>query len=180
MVFLQGHPEYLYGLVEAAGLVIERDVATWIANQGGWVSFFLGGGVVEVAVWLGDEAKIQWIRQEVVDGWVSLRKQLGWKDGRSPMVNGASGKKEDQRKQVLGDVWRGLEILSRLFLLSVNNTHWHWATILDNNNNWHWAKNNGVSRKKTTFAEPVKVKWEELCLWRRIIVRIALIIVSLW
>lgn len=33
----QGHPEYLYGLVEAAGLVIERDVATWIANQGGWV-----------------------------------------------------------------------------------------------------------------------------------------------
>ena len=34
----QGHPEYLYGLVEAAGLVIERDVATWIANQGGWVS----------------------------------------------------------------------------------------------------------------------------------------------
>jgi len=33
----QGHPEYLYGLVEAAGLVIERDVANWIANQGGWV-----------------------------------------------------------------------------------------------------------------------------------------------
>jgi hypothetical protein len=29
--------EYLYGLVEAAGLVIERDVANWIANQGGWV-----------------------------------------------------------------------------------------------------------------------------------------------
>ena len=50
IAFLQGHPEYLYGLVEAAGLVIERDVATWIANQGGWVSFFLGGGVVEVAV----------------------------------------------------------------------------------------------------------------------------------
>ena len=36
----QGHPEYLYGLVEAAGLVIERDVANWIANQGGWVSFY--------------------------------------------------------------------------------------------------------------------------------------------
>jgi len=34
----QGHPEYLYGLVEAAGLVIERDVASWIANQGGWVA----------------------------------------------------------------------------------------------------------------------------------------------
>ena len=30
--------EYLYGLVEALGLVIERDVANWIANQGGWVS----------------------------------------------------------------------------------------------------------------------------------------------
>ena len=38
---MQGHPEYLYGLVEAAGLVIERDVATWIANQGGWVSSYL-------------------------------------------------------------------------------------------------------------------------------------------
>jgi len=34
----QGHPEYLYGIVEAAGLVIERDVANWIANQGGWVA----------------------------------------------------------------------------------------------------------------------------------------------
>lgn len=34
----QGHPEYLYGLVEAAGLVIERDVANWIAQQGGWSS----------------------------------------------------------------------------------------------------------------------------------------------
>lgn len=34
----QGHPEYLYGLVETAGLVIERDVANWIANQGGWVA----------------------------------------------------------------------------------------------------------------------------------------------
>jgi len=34
----QGHPEYLYGLVEAVGLVIERDVANWIANQGGWVA----------------------------------------------------------------------------------------------------------------------------------------------
>ena len=33
----QGHPEYLYGIVEAAGLVMERDVANWIANQGGWV-----------------------------------------------------------------------------------------------------------------------------------------------
>ena len=33
--------EYLYGLVEAAGLVIERDVANWIANQGGWVRMIL-------------------------------------------------------------------------------------------------------------------------------------------
>ena len=33
--------EYLYGLVEAMGLVIERDVANWIANQGGWVSVYI-------------------------------------------------------------------------------------------------------------------------------------------
>ena len=32
-----GHPEYLFGLVETMGLVIERDVATWMAQQGGWV-----------------------------------------------------------------------------------------------------------------------------------------------
>ena len=38
----QGHPEYLYGIVEAAGLVIERDVANWIANQGGWVGVIRG------------------------------------------------------------------------------------------------------------------------------------------
>ena len=35
----QGHPEYLYGIVETMGLVIERDAATWIAQQGGWVRF---------------------------------------------------------------------------------------------------------------------------------------------
>ena len=35
----QGHPEYLYGIVETMGFVIERDAATWIAQQGGWVSF---------------------------------------------------------------------------------------------------------------------------------------------
>jgi hypothetical protein len=33
--------EYLFGLVEAAGLVIERDVANWIANQGGWVRIYI-------------------------------------------------------------------------------------------------------------------------------------------
>ncbi len=33
----QGHPEYLFGLVETMGLVVERDVATWMAQQGGWV-----------------------------------------------------------------------------------------------------------------------------------------------
>ena len=33
-----GHPEYLFGLIEAMGLVVERDAATWIAQQGGWVS----------------------------------------------------------------------------------------------------------------------------------------------
>ncbi|XP_059082149.1 bcl-2-related ovarian killer protein homolog A-like isoform X2 [Tigriopus californicus] len=33
-----GHPEYLFGLVETMGLVIERDVATWMAQQGGWAA----------------------------------------------------------------------------------------------------------------------------------------------
>ncbi len=33
----QGHPEYLFGIVETMGLVIERDAANWIAQQGGWV-----------------------------------------------------------------------------------------------------------------------------------------------
>ena len=33
----QGHPEYLYGIIETMGFVIERDAATWIAQQGGWV-----------------------------------------------------------------------------------------------------------------------------------------------
>ena len=37
----QGHSEYPYGLVEAVGLVIERYVATWIANNGRWVIIFL-------------------------------------------------------------------------------------------------------------------------------------------
>ena len=32
-----GHPEYLFGLIEAMGLVVERDAAAWIAQQGGWV-----------------------------------------------------------------------------------------------------------------------------------------------
>ena len=31
------HPKYIYGLVEAAWLVIERDLANWIDNQGGLV-----------------------------------------------------------------------------------------------------------------------------------------------
>ena len=35
-----GHPEYLYGIIETMGLVIERDAATWIAQQGGWVHFY--------------------------------------------------------------------------------------------------------------------------------------------
>ena len=38
----QGHPEYLYGIVETMGFVIERDAATWIAQQGGWVRIKLG------------------------------------------------------------------------------------------------------------------------------------------
>ena len=34
----RGHPEYLYSLTETAGLIIERDVAAWIVQKGGWVS----------------------------------------------------------------------------------------------------------------------------------------------
>ena len=34
----QGHPEYLFGLVETMGMVIERDVAAWMTQQGGWVT----------------------------------------------------------------------------------------------------------------------------------------------
>lgn len=34
----QGHPEYLFGIVETMGLVMERDAATWIAQQGGWTA----------------------------------------------------------------------------------------------------------------------------------------------
>ena len=33
-----GHPEYLVTLIDATALVVERDAATWIAQQGGWVS----------------------------------------------------------------------------------------------------------------------------------------------
>jgi len=33
-----GHPEYIFGIVEAVALVIERDLANWMINQGGWVS----------------------------------------------------------------------------------------------------------------------------------------------
>ncbi|KAH9371004.1 hypothetical protein HPB48_016993 [Haemaphysalis longicornis] len=32
-----GHPEYVLGLVQALGLFVERDLATWISQQGGWV-----------------------------------------------------------------------------------------------------------------------------------------------
>jgi len=37
--YFQGHPEYIYGLAETMGWVIERDAAFWIAQQGGWVRF---------------------------------------------------------------------------------------------------------------------------------------------
>ena len=157
MVFLQGHPEYLYGLVEAAGLVIERDVATWIANQGGWVSFFLGGGVVEVAVWLGDEAKIQWIRQEVVDGWVSLRKQLGWKDGRSPMVNGASGKNLRRSEEAsAGRRMTGAWKYFRVYVSSLSTTHigtgqQYWTTTLIGT-----GKTTGFPERKQNSVNPWK------------------------
>ncbi|KAJ9584398.1 hypothetical protein L9F63_021250, partial [Diploptera punctata] len=32
----QGHPEYLQGLLEAMGEVLEEEVATWIVGNGGW------------------------------------------------------------------------------------------------------------------------------------------------
>ncbi|CAB4063035.1 BUFFY [Lepeophtheirus salmonis] len=34
----QGHPEYLFGLIDAMGLVVERDIANWIGQQGGWTA----------------------------------------------------------------------------------------------------------------------------------------------
>jgi len=33
-----GHPEYLVTLIDATALVVERDAATWIAQQGGWTA----------------------------------------------------------------------------------------------------------------------------------------------
>ncbi|KAH7961373.1 hypothetical protein HPB52_008578 [Rhipicephalus sanguineus] len=34
-----GHPEYVLGLVQALGLFVERDLATWISQQGGWAGW---------------------------------------------------------------------------------------------------------------------------------------------
>lgn len=31
-----GHPEYVLALVQALGLFVERDLASWISQQGGW------------------------------------------------------------------------------------------------------------------------------------------------
>lgn len=33
-----GHPEYVLGLVQRMGIFVERDLAPWICQQGGWVS----------------------------------------------------------------------------------------------------------------------------------------------
>ncbi|XP_064456699.1 bcl-2-related ovarian killer protein-like [Ornithodoros turicata] len=33
-----GHPEYVLGLVQALGLFVERDLAAWIGQQGGWTA----------------------------------------------------------------------------------------------------------------------------------------------
>jgi len=33
-----GHPEYLMALIDATALVVERDAAAWIAQQGGWTA----------------------------------------------------------------------------------------------------------------------------------------------
>ena len=35
-----GHPEYLMALIDATALVVERDAAAWIAQQGGWVGHY--------------------------------------------------------------------------------------------------------------------------------------------
>lgn len=32
-----GHPEYVIGLVQKMGMFVERDLAPWICQQGGWV-----------------------------------------------------------------------------------------------------------------------------------------------
>lgn len=37
----QGHPEYLQGLMEAVGEVLEDEVAPWIITNGGWVGIFI-------------------------------------------------------------------------------------------------------------------------------------------
>ena len=34
-----GHPEYIMTIVNALALFVERDLAQWIAQQGGWVGF---------------------------------------------------------------------------------------------------------------------------------------------
>ncbi|CAL1262296.1 unnamed protein product, partial [Larinioides sclopetarius] len=33
-----GHPEYVLGLVQRMGIFVERDVAAWICQQGGWAT----------------------------------------------------------------------------------------------------------------------------------------------
>ncbi|KAG8190676.1 hypothetical protein JTE90_001285 [Oedothorax gibbosus] len=35
-----GRPEYVLGLVQRMGILVERDLAPWICQQGGWVSVF--------------------------------------------------------------------------------------------------------------------------------------------
>ncbi|CAL1262294.1 unnamed protein product [Larinioides sclopetarius] len=37
-----GHPEYVLGLVQRMGIFVERDVAAWICQQGGWACLMEG------------------------------------------------------------------------------------------------------------------------------------------
>jgi hypothetical protein len=47
----QGHPEYLQGLLEAMGEVLEEELAAWIVSNGGWVSMEYGITECSVCPW---------------------------------------------------------------------------------------------------------------------------------
>ena len=67
--------EYLYGLVEALGLVIERDVANWIANQGGWVSviFYLSLRLKSLVFSYFVGLKYFWLfTRQYVANWIAM------------------------------------------------------------------------------------------------------------
>lgn len=48
-----GHPEYVLGLVQRMGIFVERDLAPWICQQGGWVSlvyFYLNKNSCQICI----------------------------------------------------------------------------------------------------------------------------------